>query len=108
MRPLKAGRKFALPPKSSSLAPHTCADVPTDDPAQVFTYIFVGELVLKLWALGPRAYAKDRFNLFDAVITTLGFVQLMIESSMDLSALRSLKAEYEETAGHSWRHRPRG
>ena len=66
--------------------------MPTDDPAQVFTYIFVGELVLKLWALGPREYAKDRFNLFDAVITTLGFVQLMIESSMDLSALRSLKA----------------
>ena len=55
--------------------------MPTDDPAQVFTYIFVGELVLKLWALGPREYAKDRFNLFDAVITTLGFVQLMIESS---------------------------
>ena len=44
----------------------------------VFTYMFMTEFLTKVWALGPKVYASDRFNIFDAVITILGFVQLMV------------------------------
>lgn len=56
-----------------------------------FTYIFVAELLIKVYALGPKEYVSDRFNIFDAIISILGFVQTMVEASIDLSALRSFK-----------------
>ena len=58
---------------------------------EVFTYIFVAELVIKVYALGLKKYVSDRFNVFDAIISILGFVQTMVEASIDLSALRSFK-----------------
>ncbi len=43
----------------------------------VFTYFFIGEMVLKLYALTPKYYAKDPYNLFDAFIVIASFVSLV-------------------------------
>lgn len=50
-------------------------------------------------ALGPRGYAKDRFNLFDALIVISSLIELAIsqpdiltgDAGGGLSALRSLR-----------------
>ena len=42
------------------------------------TVAFAVEMCLKLWALGPRYYASDRFNLFDGTIVLLSLFELML------------------------------
>ncbi|RLN47503.1 hypothetical protein BBJ29_000588 [Phytophthora kernoviae] len=37
--------------------------------------IFVVEMVMKMFGLGLRLYARDRFNLFDAFIVTMGLLE---------------------------------
>ena len=39
-----------------------------------FMLIFTGEMVLKLIALGIRAYVNDTFNCFDAFIVVMSYV----------------------------------
>ncbi|KAG7390915.1 hypothetical protein PHYPSEUDO_006399 [Phytophthora pseudosyringae] len=37
--------------------------------------VFVVEMVMKLFGLGLRQYSRDRFNLFDAFIVTMGILE---------------------------------
>lgn len=46
-----------------------------------FTFIFVLELVTKLYALGPRLYAKSIMNLFDACIVIISLIEVTIAFS---------------------------
>ena len=43
----------------------------------IFTYIFIVELVLKVYAMGPKAYAQDKMNLFDALIVVTSILELL-------------------------------
>ncbi|CAM9345432.1 unnamed protein product, partial [Laminaria digitata] len=68
-----------------------------------FTLSFVLEMALELVALGPRVYAKDRFNLFDGFIVLSSIIELIVSppdiftgesggnSGGGLSALRSFR-----------------
>lgn len=41
----------------------------------LFSWLFFAEMVLKLIGMGFKEYAKDKFNLFDAVIVVLSTVE---------------------------------
>ena len=43
-----------------------------------FTVIFAVEMVLKLYGFGCKKYASDSFNLFDAFIVTMSYVELVV------------------------------
>jgi hypothetical protein len=43
-----------------------------------FTWAFVGELVVKLFGLGFKEYAKDSFNIFDAIVVALSMIELVL------------------------------
>jgi len=43
-----------------------------------FTWIFAGELVVKLYGFGCYKYSQDSFNLFDAFIVSTSFVELVV------------------------------
>lgn len=45
----------------------------------VFTAIFTAELIIKIIGLGIRPFAKDGFNLFDAVIVFTSIQGIVIE-----------------------------
>lgn len=58
---------------------------------QVFTAIFTAEAVLKLIALNPINYMKDKWNCFDIVIVILSLVELGLSGVKGLSILRSFR-----------------
>lgn len=41
----------------------------------VFTFIFLCEMILKLYALGVRIYLKDGFNIFDGIVVIFGIIE---------------------------------
>lgn len=43
-----------------------------------FTVIFAVEMVMKLYGFGCKKYAEDSFNLFDAFIVTMSYVELVV------------------------------
>jgi len=45
----------------------------------VFFSIFLFEMLLKLIALGPILYLKDKFNVFDCVIIVLSIVDISLK-----------------------------
>ena len=51
----------------------------------ILTWFFFSEMVIKLIGLGPKIYVKDKFNIFDGIITIL----TTIENLIDLAALGS-------------------
>ena len=42
------------------------------------TFIFVGELVIKVLGLGVSAYAMDGMNQFDAIVVTISIVEYVL------------------------------
>jgi hypothetical protein len=63
-----------------------------------FYIIFIVEMILKVTGLGPKAYFRDKMNLFDAVIVLLSTVDVIFNNlnddnatSSSLSVLRSLR-----------------
>ena len=44
---------------------------------EVFAWVFLGEMVLKLLALGPRKYWSTNWNRFDGTIVTVSMVELV-------------------------------
>ena len=42
------------------------------------TFIFLGEMGLKLWGLGVRNYIRNRLNCFDCFITLLSLIQYLL------------------------------
>ena len=43
-----------------------------------FTVIFAVEMVMKLYGFGCKKFAEDSFNLFDAFIVTMSYVELIV------------------------------
>ena len=58
---------------------------------QVFTTIFTAEAVLKIIALSPINFVKDKWNCFDLVIVVLSLVELGLANVKGLSILRSFR-----------------
>jgi len=44
----------------------------------IMTFIFLGEMGLKLWGLGVRNYIRNRLNCFDCFITLLSLIQYLL------------------------------
>lgn len=44
----------------------------------IFSIVFTIEVILKLTGLGLRGFVMDRFNIFDAFVVTIGFVDVLI------------------------------
>lgn len=57
----------------------------------VFTAIFTAEAALKLIALSPINYLKDRWNCFDIIIVVLSLVELGLANVGGLTILRSFR-----------------
>lgn len=47
---------------------------------EIFTWIFIVEMTLKLLARGPRKYASERMNLLDGAVVILSIVEMIMES----------------------------
>lgn len=43
-----------------------------------FTWIFAGEMSVKLYGFGCNKYSQDSFNLFDAFIVSTSFIELVV------------------------------
>ena len=72
-----------------------------DDTDLIFVFVFTIEIVLKLVALGFKGFRIDSFNIFDAFIVLLSYLEMglhiasvespLLESLRALRALRMLK-----------------
>ena len=71
--------------------------------SQVFTTIFTVEAVLKIIAMSPVNYLKDKWNVFDITIVMLSLVELGLSGVKGLSILRSFRL-VRATCGHLLRH----
>ena len=81
----------------------------TDKLNDFFTWAFVAEMVIKLIGLGFKEYARDSFNLFDALIVILSIVDIIITSSTSsdsqggtLSAFRGVRLLRVFKLARSW------
>lgn len=52
----------------------------------ILTYLFIAEMVIKLIGLGVKDYARDKFNIFDAIIVILSIVEMLIDAVSGSSA----------------------
>lgn len=57
----------------------------------VFTFLFLAEILLKVYALYPSNFAKDYFNVFDALIVLLSLIEFGVSGGSSFTALRSLR-----------------
>eukprot|EP00752_Nemacystus_decipiens_P007034 g6310.t1 len=73
-----------------------CLDSYPEDPDLVhvtevanfyLTLTFAAEMTLKIWALGPRAYSTDRFNVFDGVIVLFSLLELLLSAVGSVESL---------------------
>jgi hypothetical protein len=46
----------------------------------VFYLIFCGEMVLKIFGFGLVNYAKDPYNLFDALVVVLSTIEIILQN----------------------------
>ena len=63
---------------------------------QVFTVVFIMEMVLKLIAFGIKEYCKNNWNLFDGTIVMLSVLDMVLTytgaiSGAGLSVLRTFR-----------------
>ena len=49
---------------------------------EFFTWAFVSEMIIKLIGLGFREYARDSFNLFDALVVVLSLVDIIVTEAL--------------------------
>ena len=81
----------------------------TDKLNDFFTWAFVAEMVIKLIGLGFKEYARDSFNLFDALIVILSIVDIVLTSATSsdsqggtLSAFRGVRLLRVFKLARSW------
>ena len=65
---------------------------------EFFTWSFVAELVIKIIGLGIKEYARDSYNLFDALVVVLSLVDIIVTAAIGdsnktdvLSAVRGVR-----------------
>jgi hypothetical protein len=61
---------------------------------QIFTGVFTAEALLKLIAMTPVNYFKNKWNTFDIVIVIISLTELFI-SSKKMSVMRSFRLVIE-------------
>ncbi|KAL3673234.1 hypothetical protein V7S43_000957 [Phytophthora oleae] len=59
----------------------------------VLTQIFLLEAILKIFGLGFRVWAEDKYNLFDALVVVLGIVEAFVSPPQFLSGAIHAKAQ---------------
>lgn len=61
--------------------------------SNTFTFVFLGELILKNLSLGIHNYLKDKINIFDACLVTISLVEYTLSSggNSGFSAFRALR-----------------
>ena len=76
---------------------------------EFFTWAFFVEMIVKLIGLGFREYARDSYNLFDAVVMVLSFIDIIVTAAVgseggtdDLSALRGVRLLRVFKLAKSW------
>lgn len=47
---------------------------------EIFTWIFIVEMTLKLLARGPKKYSAERMNLLDGAVVILSIIEIIMES----------------------------
>ena len=52
----------------------------------VCTWIFVGEMIIKILGLGATTYAADSMNQFDAVVVIISIAEMVLESSRSIKS----------------------
>ena len=74
-----------------------------------FTWAFVAELIIKVFGLGVREYARDSFNIFDALIVVLSLVDIIVtaasgsdDNSGTFSAFRGVRLLRVFKLARSW------
>ena len=59
---------------------------------EVFTWVFIVEMTMKLLARGPKKYAAERMNLLDGGVVTLSVVEMIISAQGGGSGAGNLQA----------------
>lgn len=44
-------------------------------------------MAVKIWALGPRGYSADRFNVFDGIIVLFSLLELLLSAFGSVESL---------------------
>jgi len=57
----------------------------------ILTSVFALEMILKLIGLGWQEYSKDTMNNFDALVVLVSFIELFLDTSSGLTALRCFR-----------------
>ena len=50
----------------------------------IVTWIFIAELIIKVFGLGVRTYCIDPINQFDALIVTFSIVEMILEKDIEV------------------------
>jgi hypothetical protein len=60
---------------------------------EIFTYTFIVEMSLKLLAMGPHGYVRDKMNIFDGAIVCLSIFEIVFMSGGNkaVSAFRAVR-----------------
>jgi hypothetical protein len=74
----------------------------------VFAGVFLIEMILKLIGLGVCVYLRDNFNIFDAIVVVLSFVEIVLEAvtgggAGGLSVFRSFRLIRVFKLARSWK-----
>ena len=49
----------------------------------ITTWVFVGELIIKVLGLGVKAYVSDSMNQFDAIVVIISIVEIVLQNSQN-------------------------
>ena len=58
----------------------------TDICNYIFTVYFLVEMIIKVTGLGPHAYVSDNFNIFDAIVTIVGVIEMALTLAPNVNA----------------------
>ena len=58
---------------------------------QVFTAIFAAEILFRLVAIGPMAFIRSRWNVFDTTVVSGSLLGYFYKSAEGLSIFRTLR-----------------
>jgi hypothetical protein len=56
-----------------------------------FTVVFAAEMLLKIFGLGIKAYVKDGFNDFDAIVVIVGLLDFANLGSKAITVMRAFR-----------------
>eukprot|EP00899_Mesostigma_viride_P019380 jgi/Mesvir1/27443/Mv07229-RA.2 len=67
------------------------------------TAAFALEMILKLIALGPRGYVRDKMNIFDGLVVFFSILEVCISTNGSLSVLRAFRLLRVFKLARSWK-----